>query len=261
MDDTLERELHGDGAALGLCLVTGGAGFVGRRLVELLSAAGARVRVLDVRRPDRAADGVAYVVGDLCDPETVQAAIAGVQTVFHTAAVIDITPGAQPRLQRINVDATRRLLTASVAASVERFVHTSSMDVVFDGRPHARADESLPYPQRPMNDYIRTKVASERDVLAACGEGGMATCALRPTGIFGPGDTHRFAPVFEAVRAGRLKRALGDGRGRYDHVYVDNVASAHIQAAGNSPWTRPTLGERTLSPMRMRPTSLLSCRR
>ena len=114
---------------------------------------------------------------------------------------------------------------------VARLVHTSTMDVAFDGRPKRDADESTPYPARPANRYIGSKVDAERIALAANDPPRLATVALRPTGIYGPGDRHRLGALTAAVRSGELAVRFGDGSAHFDHVYVDNVAHAHVLAA------------------------------
>ena len=123
-----------------------------------------------------------------------------------------------------------------------RFVFTSSIDVVFDGHAISGGDETLPYATKYLDYYGETKALAERLVLAANGLRGMATCSLRPAGIYGPGDRQRFMPVVRAIRGGQYRR-LGDGSARFNHVYVDNVAFAHILAAQHLTSDGPVGGE------------------
>ena len=220
-------------------LVIGGSGFVGRHLVEQLVRLGQPVRVFD--RVPYGDPRVEMIVGDLRQAELVWQACAGAGTVFQCASLIDWRPGNQPHLYGVNVLGNRAVLAACAAQGVPRLVYTSSIDVVFDGRPIRDGDETIAYPARHLDFYGRTKAQAERDVLAANGRGGLATCALRLAGVYGPYDQHRFPPIIAAVRAGRMLR-LGDGRARFNHVYVENAAHAHLLAAARLAPGSPAAG-------------------
>lgn len=209
-------------------LVIGGNGFVGRHLVEALLAQRYSVRVFD--RAPHTDPRVELVCGDLRQPTDVARACAGVGTVFQCASVVDWRPGSERLLYDVNVLGNRTVLEACAAQGVARMVYTSSIDVVFDGRPIRNGDETLPYPARHLDVYGRTKMLAEQETLAANGRGALATCALRLAGVYGPGDPHRLPPLVAATRAGSMTR-LGDGRARFNHVYVENAAQAHILAA------------------------------
>jgi nucleoside-diphosphate-sugar epimerase len=101
---------------------------------------------------------------------------------------------------------------------------------VFDGRPHLDADESLPYPDSYLCHYPHSKAIAEREVLAANGQGGLATVALRPHLIWGPRDNHLIPRLIAKAKAGRLRR-VGDGTNLISMSYVENAAAAHLQAA------------------------------
>jgi sterol-4alpha-carboxylate 3-dehydrogenase (decarboxylating) len=218
-----------------MLLVTGACGHLGRALVDRLLAGGAAVRSFDLRpHPD---PRVESHVGDIRDSDAVVRACAGVHTVFHTAAVIHLGLGRDPDVHAVNVGGTTNVIAACRAAGVRRLVATSSQDVVYGGRPIAGGDEALPYPARHLDCYGETKAEAERLVRGAC-DADLLTCAIRPTGIYGPHDNQRFPPILRAARAGRLFY-MGDGRARFSHVYVENVAHAHLLAAdrlgGGSP--------------------------
>jgi nucleoside-diphosphate-sugar epimerase len=142
----------------------------------------------------------------------------------------------------VNVDGTRYLLDACVAAGVGRVVYTSSASVVFDGRPLVMVDEAVPYAARPMDHYTRTKIEGEQLVLAANGRAlatpardgatALSTTALRPSGIFGEGDAVFVPTLARNARAGKMKYVLGSGRNECDFTYVGNVAHAHLLADG-----------------------------
>ncbi|MEU7168025.1 NAD-dependent epimerase/dehydratase family protein [Streptomyces morookaense] len=209
-------------------LVTGGSGFLGSAVCRQLAAAGHEIRSLHRRFADPlAALGVDQHLGDLRDPDAVHRATAGCDAVVHTAARVG--PAADPRpLHDINVTGTRHVLDACRRHGIGILVHTSSPSVVFDNTDIDGGDETLPYPRRPLGPYPATKAAAERLVLAADGPA-LATVALRPHCIWGPGDPH-FAPrLLRAARLGVLPLA-GGGHQRIDTVHVDNAAHAHLLA-------------------------------
>jgi nucleoside-diphosphate-sugar epimerase len=217
------------------CLVAGGAGMLGFEIVRQLLAAGKRVRVLDLAPlPEPAgASGVQAAIGDIRNPEDVKRACDGVDVVFQTAAAV-WNVRTPPRLyDEVNVGGNRVVLDACRAAGVPRFVYTSSMDVSVDGaKPNVDSDESVPYPPRmPRDPYSRSKIDAERMVLEANGPA-LATCAMRPVGMYGPRDKYHLGNVISMARKGVSLR-LGNGSARFSHVYSENAAHAHLQAAAH----------------------------
>ncbi|QDT55339.1 3 beta-hydroxysteroid dehydrogenase/Delta 5--_4-isomerase [Caulifigura coniformis] len=211
-------------------LVTGGGGFLGRYVVEQLLAAGAKVRVYSRRRfPELEAQGVVSLAGDLRDAGRVADACQGVDTVFHTAAVPGIW-GPWSLYYETNVVGTQNVIAGCVASGVARLVYTSSPSVVYDGRPHEGADESLPFPDHFSAHYPKSKALAEQAVLAANGSAGLRTIALRPHLIWGPRDNHLLPRLIQRARLGRL-RQVGDGRNKVSMSYVENTAHAHLLAA------------------------------
>jgi len=209
-------------------LVTGGTGFLGRRLVDRLLAEGRAVAVLARRpAPDLTARGVRLVTADLTDSVAVRAACAGVETVFHTAAKVGVW-GRDDEFYRINVLGTRTLLEACRTAGVKYFVHTSTPSVVYNGRDLAGADESLPLTTHCPAAYPRSKAQAEKEVLAS-NSAALRTVALRPHLIWGRGDPHLVPRLLERARAGSL-RIVGDGKNRVDMVHVENAIDAHLLA-------------------------------
>ena len=208
-------------------LVTGAAGFLGRRLSEMLLAKGRRVRTFD--RQPLELPGAEHVQGDLRDDALVAQILKDVTVVIHTASYISIDPREDAAMYEINIVANQRLLDASRKAGVKKFVYTSSIDVVYDGRPIRRGDETLPYPKRYLDYYGYSKATAEQAVLHAHDPKGMLTCALRAAGIFGPGDKLRVPSLINMVRKGNWFQ-IGKGDAEFNHVYVDNLAHAHILA-------------------------------
>lgn len=219
-------------ATPGPALVTGGTGFLGRRLVERLLADGRRVTVLArTPAPDLTARGVRFVRAALDDSAAATAAMddacVGVETVFHVAAKVGVW-GRYADFFRPNVLGTRALLEACRRHRVKHVVYTSTPSVVYNGRDLAGADESLPLTTDCPSPYPLTKAIAERDVLAANGPD-LRTIALRPHLIWGVGDPHLVPRVLARAAAGRL-RIVGSGRNRVDMVHVENAVDAHLLA-------------------------------
>jgi nucleoside-diphosphate-sugar epimerase len=217
--------MSGPGAPV---LVTGGTGFLGRRLVERLLAQGRAVAVLGrTPAPDLAARGVRFIRAALEDAAAVQAACAGAGTVFHVAAKVGVW-GRPADYFRANVLGTRAVIDGCRRHGVSRLVFTSTPSVVYTGGDLAGAAESLPLTTRCPSPYPLTKAAAEREVLAA-NSPELRTVALRPHLIWGVGDPHLVPRVLARARAGRL-RIVGDGRNRVDLVHVENAVDAHLLA-------------------------------
>lgn len=210
-------------------LVIGGNGFLGFALVQALKKIGLKtLRSFDLSRsPD---PDIESVVGDLRNPEQVLQACTSIDTVFQTASLVDWGPRSRERLMAINVQGNRNVIDACQQSGVKRLIYTSSIDVVFDGNPIRNGDESLPYPQKHLDDYGHSKALAEQDVLNANSKDGLQTCSLRAAGIYGPGDRNRFPPILSAARAGKMMY-MGDGSARFDHVYITNMVEAHLRAA------------------------------
>jgi nucleoside-diphosphate-sugar epimerase len=217
------------------CLVMGGAGMLGYEIVRQLLGQGAEVRVLDLAGlPEPVGQRrLQAMVGDIRSPEVVAAACEGMDVVFQTAAAVwDVRTPART-YDEVNVEGNRIVIEACRRLGVPRLVYTSSMDVVVDGRkPIVDGDESLPYPSRmPRDSYSRSKILAERMVLEANDER-LATCSLRPVGMYGPRDKYHLGNIIAMARRGVSLR-LGDGSARFSHAYSENVAHAHVLAARN----------------------------
>jgi nucleoside-diphosphate-sugar epimerase len=210
-------------------LVTGGGGFLGSAIVRLLRARGDQVRSFSRGRyPALDALGVEQFQGDLTDLPALLRAAEGCDILFHVAARAGIGV-LEDSFHRPNVLGTENVLAACSSLGIGRLVYTSSPSVVFDGRDMEGVDESVPYPARHDALYPATKAVAERKILAANGPR-LATVALRPHLIWGPGDTHLVPRILERGRAGRLRR-VGRASKLVDSVYIDNAADAHLLAA------------------------------
>src|SRR6202045_163860 len=235
-------------AQLGRILVTGGSGFVGANLVTTLLDRGYRVRSFDrAPSPLPAQPGLEVLQGAICDRDFVAAAVDGIDTVFHTAALIELLGGAsvteeyRQRSFAVNVDGTKNLVHAAQSAGVKRFVYTASNSVVMGGKPIAGGDETLPYTNRFNDLYTETKVVAERFVLSQNGIDGLLTCSIRPSGIWGRGDQTMFRKMFESIVAGHVKVLIGSKNAKLDNSYVHNLihgfilAAEHLVPGGSAP--------------------------
>ena len=206
-------------------LVTGGNGFLGRAVVAELVRRGHEVLSMSRRlAPDLP---VRTITADLRNCEAVERAVAGHEAVVHCAALTGLA-GPRADFWRTNVEGTRHVLAACRLHQVPRLVHTSSPSVVFDGRDHRRADESLPYARRFLAAYPETKAVAEREVLAA-NSPVLATLALRPHLVLGPGDEQLLPRLVARARAGRLRIVCG-GANEISFTWVENAAAAHADA-------------------------------
>ncbi|MEO6002814.1 MAG: NAD-dependent epimerase/dehydratase family protein [Opitutus sp.] len=209
-------------------LVTGGTGFLGRRLVERLLSAGREVTVL-ARHPCRKLEqrGVRFICASLEDTRAVRDACRRIDTVFHVAARVGVW-GHYDDYFRANVLGTRALLAGCREHGVTFFVHTSTPSVVYNGRDLAGADETLPLTTKCPSPYPLTKAIAESEVLSANSDT-LRTVALRPHLIWGVGDPHLVPRVLERAASGRL-RIIGTGKNRVDMVHVENAVDAHLLA-------------------------------
>lgn len=214
-----------------VALVTGGGGFLGKAIVAKLRERGDEVRVLGRHRyPSVEALGATCHVGSIASRDAVFAAVAGVDVVYHVAALAGVW-GDPKVYEATNVRGTENVIAACREHDVNRLVFTSSPSVISSptGEDHAGVDESLPYPNSYLAHYPRTKAAAERIVLATNGES-LRTTALRPHLIIGAGDPHLLPRVIERARQGKL-RIVGDGSNLVDLTAVENAADAHLLAA------------------------------
>lgn len=209
-------------------LVTGGGGFLGGAIVRRLVERGDTVRTL--ARGDYPALrelGVETRRGDIATYADVDAATRGCEAVVHTAA----KAGAWgPYLEYFdaNVAGTQNVINACKRHGISKLVYTSTPSVAFAGVDQDGTNESSLYPDKFLAAYPKTKAAAEHMLLSA-NNNQLATVALRPHLIWGPGDTQLGPRLVDRARAGRL-RIVGSGKQLVDATYVDNAAHAHLLA-------------------------------
>ncbi len=212
-------------------LVTGANGFSGSHVVRALLRRGHAVRGLVRPTSDlRRLNGLDFplVKGDITDRHVLGQACEGVETVIHTAAYVELGIVDAAEMDRVNVEGTRAILDAAVAAGVSRFVHCSTIGVLGDTSGEI-VDETFRRVQRGYSSaYDRTKHQAQ-ELVDAYGERGLGVVSVLPSGILGPSDPH-FGPVVRRFLSGRLKLWAGGARVT-GIVHVEDVAGALVLAA------------------------------
>jgi len=235
--DTGDRDI-----AMGLSLVTGGAGFIGSHIAEALVRRGAPVRILDNFSTGRRAnlepfrDRVELIEGDLNDPRPLADAVRGVEVVFHQAALPSVPRSIDDPLAslRASVDATAALLVAARRAGVRRLIYAASSSAYGNRSQFPRVESILP---EPLSPYAAGKLAAEYLCYVFWKSYGLETVSLRYFNVFGPRQdpASQYAaaiPLFiSAILRNQPPVIYGDGEQSRDFTYVDNVVHANLLAA------------------------------
>ncbi len=210
--------------------VTGASGFLGSNLVRELGKQGWETTV--IVRPTSLLDDIQDIPlnihqGDIVDADSIARAMPErVNAVFHVAASTNVWAGNNDEQDRINIDGTRNMIEAAVAAGAGRFIHTSSFTTwgFLDG-------EITEHSQRSRNsdwiNYVRSKRIAEDLVKKAVSEQRLDAVILNPGHILGPGDRHNWSQMVRMVATDTLP-ALPPGGGAF--ADVREVAKAHIAA-------------------------------
>lgn len=208
-------------------LVTGGGGFLGKSIIRALLDR--KIATRSLCRGDYAwlnEWGVDTRRGDVADKDAVSSAVEGCEAVFHVAARVDIW-GPYASFHATNTQGTINVIEACRAHAVGKLIYTSTPSVVHGGDAVSGVDESAPYPDHFEAHYPATKALAEQAVLAANSRQ-LATVAIRPHLVWGPGDTSMMPRVIAKARAGRV-RMIGAPQ-KIDTVYIDNAVDAHLAA-------------------------------
>jgi 2-alkyl-3-oxoalkanoate reductase len=219
----------GPGKNIVKVLVTGGGGYLGGALVRSLLNRGDEV--VSLQRgdyPELNTRGVTVYKGDMTDTTTVIDASQGCEVVYHVAGLTGVW-GAYKDYHHINVTGTQSVINACTTNNIKKLVYTSSPSVVFNGKDEEDVDETILYPDKYFNHYQRTKSTAEQLVLAANNDK-LATVALRPHLIWGPGDPHLVGRIISRAKKGKLRLVSGK-QNLVDTTYIDNAALAHLCAA------------------------------
>jgi UDP-glucose 4-epimerase len=222
-------------------LVTGGAGFIGRRVVRALLAEGHEVTVADLRAlrdPE-----VRSVVGDLCDPDVPARAVGqGTDVIIHLAAITSVLASVADPVStyRLNVDVTARLLELARENEVETFLLASTNAVTGNVGRAVISEQTV---LRPLTPYGATKAAAEMLLGSYASCYGITGAALRFSNVYGPGMTEKdsFVPrLMRAARDGEGVQVRGDGSMLRDLVHVDDVVQG-VLAAWRARYTGPLI--------------------
>lgn len=214
--------------SIGKVAVLGSGGLLGSAIVQLLlQGHGNPVSITGFDQNEPRTASISFIRGDVREYGDVARAVEGCDTVINTVSVVNFNPKNDAWMESINVGGAANVLQACEDLGIPRLVHTSSMDVVYEGDAISGGDESLPYAVKFLDHYSYTKRVAEEQVLTA--QGNVARCALRATGIYGPGDHIRFPSIVKAVKEGKYA-SIGGSDSVYSHVFSYNCAYAHILA-------------------------------
>ncbi len=226
-------------------LVTGGAGFIGSHLVEHLQGQ-AEVRVLDNLRSGhlRNLAGLKheFIQASILDREAVRRAMAGVDYVFHLAAMISVPESMQKPIEcnELNTTGTLVVLEEAARAQVRKLVFSTSAAIYGDNPVTPKVETLLPEPKSP---YAITKLDGEFYCKMFTDEGRLPTACLRYFNVFGPRQDPKSqyaaaVPIFvERAVQHQPITIHGDGAQTRDFIYVKDVVAANVFFATQSPAT------------------------
>lgn len=214
-------------------LVTGGTGFTGYNLIKNL-AQNNEVEIRTIARSEEKAKklrkfkNVEILIGDLKDNDLVYKSIKNVDKVFHIAALFREARYPDSEYWKVNVEATKNLLEASLKNNIKRFIHCSTIGVLGDVK-EIPANEQTPY--NPGDIYQITKTEGEKLALKYYRDYGLNVTVIRPCAIYGPGDM-RLYKIFKNIKKRRFL-IVGKGNVYYHPVYIDNLIQGFILASEN----------------------------
>jgi UDP-glucose 4-epimerase len=225
-----------------ICLVTGGAGFIGSHLVEALLERGHEVRVLDnfstgdPGNLEGVRGRVKVFEGDVTDAEVVRHATRGAEVVYHQAALASVPRSVADPLatHKACVDGTLQVLLAARDLKVRRVVYAASSSAYGNS---VRLPKSEADPTSPLSPYAVAKLAGEQYCAAFTEVYGLETVRLRYFNVFGPRQTPdspyaAVIPLFiQALTAGRSPTIHGDGQQSRDFTFVADAVQANLLAA------------------------------
>ncbi|RPI20800.1 MAG: SDR family oxidoreductase [Acidobacteria bacterium] len=230
-------------------LVTGGAGFIGSHICELLLKRGDRVRILDnfssgklsniSALVDQYAGRIEVIEADIRDRSAVQGAVERVTAVFHQAAIVSVQKSVEDPVETVsvNLEGTVKLLESAQKAGVKKVVFASSTAVYGDSEELPKTEDMA---VQPVSPYAGSKYGVEvfANIFSTLYE--LPVISLRYFNVFGPrqdptSDYAAVIPKFlSRMLAGKRPVIFGDGEQTRDFVFVEDVARANLLAADSS---------------------------
>jgi nucleoside-diphosphate-sugar epimerase len=207
-------------------LITGATGFIGSHILKVLVAKGHKVRALVRKTSDTSSikgPDVELAYGDITSPESLKAAVKGVDAVIHLAAMVSDF-GPYKDFVALNIDGVRNILDAAKDEGVSRFVHFSTNDVLGIHKGGVVVDDSLPY-KKTGYPYPDTKIEGEKIAFEYYKKYNLPVTAIRPSWVYGPGDRTFIPEVVDAMRTGMMIY-FGDKKNTISLNYIDNLTDA-----------------------------------
>ena len=197
-----------------MILVTGASGYVGSHIVKRLAESGRQVRAMVRDRSYAEAEGrlaglkIDWVEGDVTKPDTLKAAMQGVDVVIHTVAIA-IEKGGR-KYEVINYQGTVNVVDAAKAAGVKRFINVSQLG----------ADSKLPY------RFLASKGKAQEYVAAS----GLNWTAFRPSVVWGPED--EFANSFAKLLpiSPLIYPIIGNGQAKFQSIWIEDLVTAIVKS-------------------------------
>lgn len=233
-------------------LITGGTGFLGSAIIDAARQSHPEwiLTVMDINPPKERRAGVRYRTASILSEAEIHDVMKESKpvAVIHSAGIV---PDLESRYGRqkqkqvfdVNVNGTRNILQAAKKHEVQAFVWTGSSTCVMDNLQNSYPNIAENWPTSTQSlIYGKSKAAAEALVIAASDQT-LATCALRPSVIFGPGDYQLIPSIHACISKGETPFILGDGENMWDITYVTNVADAHILAIENLLSSRTAAGQ------------------
>jgi nucleoside-diphosphate-sugar epimerase len=222
-----------------LCLVTGGAGFIGSNLVRGLLKEGKAVRVIDnlttgnISNLEDILDQIEFIEGDIRDLSIIQKASENIRYVFHQAALPSVPRSVERPIDsnQSNIDGTLNVLLAARDKGVKRVIYAGSSSVYGDTPELPKKEDMRPHPLSP---YAVTKLTGEYYCKVFSDVYGLETITIRYFNVFGPRQNpeSQYAAVIpkfiDAFLKGESPIVFGDGQQSRDFTFVDNVVYANI---------------------------------
>ncbi|QCR23805.1 SDR family oxidoreductase [Pontibacter sp. SGAir0037] len=214
--------------------ITGATGYIGQRLALLLAEAGHTVNAL-VRSPEKAQHlehpNINFIKGTLADTDALESGSAGCYAIFHLAAYARVWAADPATYEQINVQGTENVLKAAVKNKVQRVVVTSTAGV-FGPSGAEPVNEATERELPPFSEYEETKRTSEL-ICQEYARNGLDVMVVNPSRVYGPGFGSESNAVTKMIRLyvqGSWRWIPGDGSGKGNYVYVDDVVRGHLLA-------------------------------